>query len=848
MKTDKGFTLIEMVIALGVIALIGTLLIQSVATTSANTKTADLIVFLDQTTKQAREKFEAYPNEVLNNHMSLSDSEFYPYNDMAYQMVSANELHYRASFTKNLKRTTMGSSDEIYLMDINFTGIDKSTPAGFSFRVKSFQMKTTVYEKIGGVMNEEPIYTKEFTFDNVMIQEFPTIQETRKVIFHGNGGCIVASLDAPTCISTSVEKEYYKGDSIYGTTLDGSRTPFGYQEHATFIGWSLSNSDRNLITNSFRVEEDTTVYAQYLAENQYRLEFSINGSERFNVDGITGEDAIKPYYVENGFSHSPVLVKDMDNVERFFTNNAVRKNGYQFLYWEDKDGNEVTLESIIDEPHMILYPHFEQLEDGDQEVLSANLVLDLTNVSAGNNMYDNSNRLFSVYPFTKMEYNLEYDAATDAFTITQNEIFSGDYGSWTGMRDGDVMSSKTFRMGSDAEFYFSSGGEKYHTLTEYINAIKDHADHSFSIGDIRLKVKMPTFDLGSYYATDSLHDELKSANSITLSETQATTLLQEDHDAQFTFIKKNNQILPIANDDSILALNNKIADLTGNKGSFTNVGSVRFESTGNVSYDTYQIMTTIPGEKYDITDDHIVEIAYKLIIPGSTIYGRASNFVVGNIETFVQYNEIYIKVDIKFANGNWATSNGGPIVYSTGIPFVRDQGKNGPDGKPLKQYQRITDIGIGSDIYTSTDGISLGNTEVKTRMDYTVNGKPSWYPPEAFEGIYDGKYSEGQINNFNRNYRLGNGIAWTGRLASDTPGLSGMCASVGMSWWGPRLINPGCVAIPGNTFHYPEYYAKTIHWVGTGEPVIANKTVNTFKKDSDQSYLPPFITNVQYQP
>lgn len=777
MKNERGFTLMEMVISLGVIAIIGSLLVSSIVTINANTKTADLMSFLDGVTSEAREVFASNPDKVINNNFDSTDPSFFPYIDMAYQVKNANEVLYTQSYTENLHQTTIGNSDEQYKIEISLLGSDQSAAPGFSFKTKKIKMKAKVSEKVNGIFKPEPIYSKEYTFDNVIVSQFPTVGEAKKVTFQGNGGCIVQNTNQTACLGFTKEKDYFKGDSIYSPGVDGSPIYAAYLKNSLFIGWSLGSNDRNLLGNNYKVMNDMAVYAQYLSTNQYRLEFQISGDERFNVEGITGDAATKPYFVEKTSTAKPTISGMEPNISRFFVKNAVRKNGYRFDYWEDANGKKVDPSTVMDQQYMILYPHFTPLDSGDQEMLSLNLNLDLNNISAGKS--NNVDRLFALYPFTKMEYSLKYNTSDDSFDITQKEIMNKDYQTLTGISKGSVMSTKTFNTKQDANFYLTLGGKKYTSFTEYVKASLDDPSHSFSIADVRLHVSMPTFSLGDYYTSPTAKDVLRANTGNTLDKNSATSLFSNPT-ASAVFSYANNQPLDAA---SLTAIDNKISDLTNNTGTFYNTGAVSFASSAATSYDSYKKKGK-PTTTY-IYDDHIKQYNIYITIPLSNLgkmlnknksdLAKKGGVHVSNVKAYYDdqfdaYKSIHIRYDLKFGDGSYAVDNpnGSPTVdINTGIPLIEDQYQKDPDGNELYTYNKISTINFTIDNWNGYNGSfdGLGKSEMSdftldssdvqyvyirangTVADEDIAYKPGgafgntgWFPYAALSGGYQNNY------------------------------------------------------------------------------------------------------------
>lgn len=718
MKNERGFTLIEMVISLGVIAIIGSLLVSSIVTINANTKTADLMSFLDSFTTQAREVFASNPDKVFNGNFDPSDPAFFPYNneDMNFFPATAPDpnAHYRQSFTENLQNTGFGDPNEHYRIEITFVPSDEPNSApGFDFHTKKIEMKAKVSEKVNGVMKAEPLYSREYTFNNVVAGTNP-VTKFHKVTFNGNNGCIVNSTDPTSCLpSNSITKDYADGSSLVGPGADGSSYR-GYLANSTFIGWSLGASDRNLLGGNYRVTQDISVFAQYLAQNQYRLEFQINGNQRFDskVTGLQGNDATKPYYVEKTFATEP-KVKDMENnISRFWSPYAVRQNGYKLKGWADEHGTPVTIDSLISnsDRYMVLHPVMEEIPSGDLEEIPLHFTLNLNNVVAGTN--GSGTRMFALYPFTRMEYNLTYKPSDDSFDITQKEIMNDDEKLLTGVNKGTVMSTKTFNTKNDENFYLDYQGQKYKTFTEFVKGRLDDPKHVFSISNTQLEVNIPTFDLKDYYTASGAKDSLQTSSGVTLNQSTANTLFADPSNrANFGFSNSGNVPMDA---NSVNAINNKIADLTYGIGTFTNTGGIDPMQSTTHSYSNY--VDVIPGREKDFTDKHLqvydVYISIPLSIlgkmnPGSTKPGMPDlealhGVHVSNIQVY--YDDIYdgtksihIRYDLKFGNGKSAVksidgTDSPTIDINTGIPAVEWQNQQDKKGNELYTFNKLQTI------------------------------------------------------------------------------------------------------------------------------------------------------------
>lgn len=845
-KGERGFTLIEMTVSLGVIAIIGTLLLSGVISANTNTETADLIVFMDNVTKESREVFESNPNDILQGNVVTSDSNRYPYNEMVYQSTDEDNISYTKSYTKSLNSAIPGSAEENYQLIVSFTGTDNPLPEGFSFKTKSYSMEAKVFEKIDGTMSREAIYTKNYTFDNITVKEFPTVGEIKKVTFQGNGGCVVNSETRTDCIGSSIQREYFKGDSIYATSIDGLMIPAGYQGNKKFIGWSQAANDRNLLQNDYKIEEDTSVYAQYLSADTYRLEFRISGAERFNVDGITGEAVTKPYFIEKKPASTPVYIKDMEHdITRFFVNNAVRKNGYNFLYWEDIDGNPVNVNTELDDNYMILYPHFEALDDADQEIISLNLTLDLNGITAGED--NGTERLFARYPFTKMEYELQYDDMNDAFIVIQKEFFNGDYGSLTEISKGTLLSEKRFTTSSD-NLKFTYANSSYSTLTEYIQAVREDSSHSFSVSDIRLKIKMPTFNLKDYYTGNYSKDDLRSGG-VTLNANQAELLFGNPETSEFVFKGKEGDQLPVIDTVSLTKLADKISDMTDNNGDFSNTGSIFYDNSGDVSYGSYDIEKVIPGKEQSIMDKRFRQVHYHYVVPTSNVlYSGGASMRVSDVETYVKDNTIWLKLSLKFNNGNWAVYSKEPTEFSTGIPYETNQKdsqgndlKDPRTGRVLKQYTRIKQLNISVDGWSNDISRLNSDSSFKTRFSY-LGGTPagfiySWYPLDSYTD-----FTAAEVKYLNKESLeiIKSSVPQSGKAANL---YSNKCPIAGT--YGPYLMSPICASLPQMRWvGYEDYFVRYINYKTDDQ--IVKQQIMTFKGNQNKSYLPSFVKNIPY--
>lgn len=754
-KSDKGFTLLEMVISIGIVAVIGTVIVSSVLTANANTEKANVIEFMDHITTQAKENFKAHPEAVLSN---ASVDPIFPYAGMVYTMLSENDIKYEAEYTAGLQRVTSGVLDDSkYRMEIQFKGTDKTATAGFAFKIKTYKMKVLVKEKKNGVELDEPIYDKEYTFDKVTLGNFidstpvdPDV--THIVTFENEGGKITDPLTS-NVINSAYQKNY-SHNQPFGLP---STVPYLTKDDHLFIGWKADQTSKQLIQPSYLIQNAQTVYP-YLLENsdtakEYRVEFYVTPNQRFQIEGITGDEVSKPYVIQKTFPVTKGVVKIVDfgeAVNKFFAEGAVRENGKEFKYWVNAEGERVNEQSVLTNQNTVLYPYFEDLK-GDMEEISLDFKLDLTTVDAGNNQVNTKEtRKYAIFPFTKMEYELQYDKNSDSFTLIQTEIYNGE--DQTSVKKGDVLSTKEFKTGKSNSFYFVHDGKRYDTISSYISNTLLDSSHRFDITSINLEVNAPEFELGDYYKltfADTLKMKAGSAD-VSLDEASAKELFQSNQKPIFTYKASDEGTHPLFSAEDVQELNERIYEISDGKGSsIINSGNVNFTQNGKATYTTRTVETLIPGGTVEKKVELRREYGIKVYLPVDVLNftGSSSSTTTLDARVYVKNNQIMIDFNLKYPNGKSAL-NPSTLTLNTSIPY-----KVNTDDGPIYNHIDILNFSPDANGYKINVNSIKQDNPYRTTINMTGLGYGAavtgWYPQEAVDRFseyrdqeiygYDGK-------------------------------------------------------------------------------------------------------------
>ena len=874
-KSDKGFTLLEMVISIGIVAVIGTVIVSSVLTANANTEKANVIEFMDHITTQAKENFKAHPEAVLSN---ASADPIFPYAGMVYTMYSENDIRYEAEYTAGLQRVTSGVTDSKYRMEIQFRGTDKSTTAGFAFKIKTYKMKVLVKEKKNGVELNEPIYDKEYTFDKVTLGDFidstpvnPDV--THIVTFENDGGKITDPLTS-NVINNAYQKNY-SHNQPFGLP---STVPYLTKDDYLFIGWKADQTSKQLIQPSYLIQNAQTVYP-YLLENsdtakEYRVEFYVTPNQRFQIEGITDDEVSKPYVIQKSFPVTKGVVKIADFGEvasKFFSEGAVRENGKEFKYWVNAAGERVSEQSVLNNQNTVLYPYFEDLK-GDMEEISLDFKLDLTTVDAGNNQVNaKETRKYAIFPFTKMEYELQYDKNSDSFTLIQTEIYNGE--DQTGIKKGDVLSKKEFKTGKSNSFYFVHGGKRYDDISSYIYHTLLDSNHRFDITSINVEVNAPEFDLGDYYKltfTDTLKMKAGDAD-VPLDETSAKKLLQSNQKPIFTYKESDEGTHPLFNEDDVKELNERIYEISDGKGSsIINSGNVNYAQNGKATYTTRTVETLIPGGTVEKKVELRREYGIKVYLPVALLNftGSSTSTTTLDAKVYEKNNQIMIDFNLKYPNGNSAL-NPSTLTLNTKIPYKQ----NTVDGTI---YNHIDILNFSPD--ANGYGINVNSIKQENKYLTFINmagfgygaAVKGWYPQEAVDRFseyrdqeiygYDGK-REMVLEGLNKNHtiRFDENRLEAAPIATDNrpkgyplfpnsgkvnliaqwlidqySDLNNFYVVKGVNVKGsPDMVSKGYRSVYGTTT------VKT-------EDTLVKQTIGTFSTNST-NYLPPFVGFTSYK-
>lgn len=880
----------ELVVSIGIISMISSIVLSSVIGANTNSTTANIISHMDNITTQAKEVFQLYPDDVLNG--STREDPYVTMSNIGLAKdTNGNEIagstEYITHYNEGLSILRIDDPAVQYKLVVTFLPKTVDNVKGFSHSTVKYEMEANVYAKETAPstnFKKESLYTKVFEFDRITTNAFESIpKRTLTVSFDPNGGTIY--LNGAKQSSGKYEQKYYTGEAIYG----GGRFITSKKDKNKFIGWSTSNTlpnSRILINpDTYKVKNSETLYAQYLKNDttvEYRLQLNLGPDESWNVSNSSISNDSIFFEKEVSASNPAPLVKNMGNdVDEFFKSNAVKKRGYKFLHWRDSNGKEVDTNTQLKEQYMQLYPVFKKLDNDRTELISVNLTLDLTNEVAGTSSVDSSkSRLYAVYPFTKMEYEIKYVKDSDSFDVIQVEKIDNagnKYGSLPGgLKDGDVLSTKTYNTNVNTNVYVDDGTNKHKTLGSYIASKKTDPNDPFIIDAIDLRVNAPKFDISSFYSNAD-RDNLSFGSGSVLDSEQTRKLFVQTEDKKPTFTYKSSK--PIQQTKNIQDLKERIAILSKlpvMDDMFDNSGRVFYQSSGDASFTTRNVSHTTTQEVGENRNVYLRGYTANYTLPFNSVYTDQNfNAYFMNLTPDVmkaEDGEYYLTLRIKDQGITWRSpSSKGSMfnsgdsdndaIIQTGIPLY------GGNHKADKAHEDPEDSGNYYDyeVYNYIHSVNVMTLNGGTRrMEVTFSGlentadyalyKNQFLPLVSKKGAHIFSTSvqapvvEGSFGSLNENPKGG----WVRNNLLDTYQHSlseycaGTCSPVARVPFKKKVLElPVLVDAEFNTkANVDDLKVGSLR--KTTETVTIDKKIATFENTNNTNFLPPFIGSIPY--
>lgn len=410
-KHEHGFTLLEVIVAVMIIGVVGTLVLQTIVKANTSMEISNVQTFMDNITQSAKEAYKADPETVLFKDI---ESTIYPFSSMARTTNVTNAdtntgtTTYSKKFTKTYSSNLFPLSNETdpnskYKVEITFVPITKQTSIsapGFEYKAVEYKMESRLYTKDKNdaiTWNVEPLYDKSYSFDNIAVKDHTSSGISYATVkFDPNGGRMVPA-DAP------VEIDKIVGDDI------GEIIHKAQKGDQFFMGWSTDKTSAaissKIIDSNYKVSGDVTLYAKYL-NDEYAVKFEIDpGIQSFNVPNIENP---KIEAVNMGIQTSNPNVKIQDVKAQngkltgsdMFMENAVSQQGKAFVGWADVSGKPYKEDDKVDPPYLILKPI---MEDAKEETINVIVNLNIENSTVLNTKTGvKFNHV--VYPYTNSDF------------------------------------------------------------------------------------------------------------------------------------------------------------------------------------------------------------------------------------------------------------------------------------------------------------------------------------------------------------------------------------------------------------------------------------------------------------
>ncbi|MEG2270421.1 MAG: type II secretion system protein [Erysipelotrichaceae bacterium] len=528
-KNNKGFTMIELVLTVGIVALIGSVLVQGIVTAKSSTEVTDVQEFMDDFTTQARESFKAEPSKIvgfINDQVIAPTSLPYPYNEMLSISNGKDEAgrnkptHFEKYFTADLMDFKLDKNDPNtkYAVEIKLKTDNPTDSNSFSFSSSKWAMNIKVSMKKTGTNDAkfDEMYTKKYEFDNVSLANVITkpsgAEESKVVRFYANGGEIVGVNENGGTIN-KVENSVEVEISNNNASLSAYVPKVAHKSDKKVpepIGWSMRPKDSKNLVDLTKVNVNsgaTKYYAQYIDANSYQVTLRLENSEQSfndNLNQLFEKNGYEAPYTQ--FSNGRVGTSDKHishflsvggSEKLFYENNkeAVIQPNKKFKGWKDKKGNIYDYSTPVGDVgnhHLVLMPYMIKSDDvkpDNVKAMNIDVNLDLSNEE-------------TMFGYENVSYKLDYDYDSDSFVITATST----------VKDANVLALnpdlktsvvKTYTP-NKSNIYFTTGGSSSDKSKKTLNAAYfknlDSQYQKVKITGINLNVIYKGMDLGEFKA------------------------------------------------------------------------------------------------------------------------------------------------------------------------------------------------------------------------------------------------------------------------------------------------------------------------------------------------------------
>ncbi|MEG0265466.1 MAG: type II secretion system protein [Erysipelotrichaceae bacterium] len=527
-KNNKGFTMIELVLTVGIVALIGSVLVQGIVTAKSSTEVTDVQEFMDDFTTQARESFKAEPSKIvgfINGQAIAPTSLPYPYNEMrSISNGTGNPTHFEKYFTADLMDFGSAKNDPTvkYAVEIKLKTDNPADSNSFSFNSSKWAMNIKVSMKKTGTNDAkfDEMYTKKYEFDNVSLANVITkpsdADETKVVRFYANGGEIKnANGGEINHVENSVEVKVDKNTSLSSYVPKvAHKSPKKVSEP---IGWSTNPNDSYNLVDLTKVNANSGAmkyYAQYIDKDSYQVTLKLENSEQSFNDNL--KPLLKAPYTQ--FSNGRIG-ESTDSIghflrvsgsEKFFYENnkkAVIQPNKKFKGWKDKEGNTYTYNTSVGKVgnhHLVLMPYMVKGDDVKPENVKAmdiDVTLDLSNET-------------SLFAYENVSYTLEYNKDLDSFNVKASSVNRNNIVSDLGGPKFNTAVVTTYTP-DKSKIYFKNDSSKKNLKDAYFKNFDEDKYQKVKITGINLKVVYKGMDLTEFSknANDSNYVPVKTASS-----------------------------------------------------------------------------------------------------------------------------------------------------------------------------------------------------------------------------------------------------------------------------------------------------------------------------------------------
>ncbi|MEG0576374.1 MAG: InlB B-repeat-containing protein [Bacilli bacterium] len=543
-SNETGFTLLEVIVAVAIVGVIGSLALQMVIKADTSMQISNVQSFMDNITQSAKEAYKSDPEGVLFN-----PTKPYPFTKMVSTSATTDKdsNEGNTTYTRIFEKTYSANLSPLKLINdekseykvvIEFKPESKTNEAsnGFDYKAAEYKMESKMYAKDNKDRTKwkvEPLYDKTYSFENIGVKNHGLSPIKYATITFDTAGGTLVPTDSPRTIDRVI------GDSIGAIEQEAKK------QNYLFKGWSTSPTgtgyDTSVIDSTYKITGDTTLYAKYLNDKEYVVQFVIDpGIQSFNVTNVEpkAKEVELGIKVDSTTTAPPIKnTTDKDNKVKggdMFAKNAVSEKGKVFVGWQDSSGKMYTPDSKVDPRYTILTPVFKdrsELEKGQIEQI--NLELDISDTFVqGKDGKEYKNIL---YPYSDVEFTFTVDKEGHAI-IKENNYQKEESESIIKSLNSDkfypaskkVPESSLEFNSKDGKLAFidKDGTTRYETINEYYKSLKLNSKFEIiNIKNITIKLTYKGLDVSEFTAHPvDKKDSVKTSGGNTVNDAQLNTL------------------------------------------------------------------------------------------------------------------------------------------------------------------------------------------------------------------------------------------------------------------------------------------------------------------------------------